>query len=282
MLTQRLSEKTRWFRNTVTGILFATAVSFVSSATLDAASSSDPFAPAGLETQLSDMMGEADLVMHGTVRYIDYLMSEPSEESPTALPHTFVTYRVQDVIKGKVTDDYITLRFIGGLDHESLRFLASSEVPMFDVGDEDILFVKDNGSRQCPLAEGQKGRLRVIKQQVYTDGGREISLTEDGKLSPGKSHKFFEVLTTDIEGKPMVTGDLDDLQEDPTGAVYLDEFLTKISEIEAPNRSFGIFQSADPTKPFAGPDLRPMTPPTVKDFEETEELEERTPFDPEY
>jgi hypothetical protein len=218
MLTQRISRKTRWFRNSVTAILLVTAISAASSTILQAASPSDPFAPADLETRLSDNMGEADLVMHGTVRYIDYVMSEPSEESPTALPHTFVTYRVQDVIKGKVTDDYITLRFIGGLDRATLRFLGMSEAPMFDVGDEDILFIKDNGSRQCPLVKGRQGRLRVIKQQVYTDGGREIALNSESKLSHGKSHRFFEVLTTDIEGKPMTTGDLDQLQEGPTDA----------------------------------------------------------------
>jgi hypothetical protein len=282
MLTQRPSEKTRWFRNAVTAILFVTAISAASSATLQAASPSDSFAPADLETRLSDMMGEADLVMHGTVRYIDYVMSEPSEESPTALPHTFITYRVQEVIKGRLTDDYITLRFIGGLDHSSLRLFVSSEAPMFDVGDEDILFIKGNGSRQVPLVKGRQGRLRVIKQQVYTDGGCEIALNEEGKLSPGKSHRFFEVLATDFEGKPMITGDLDQLQEGPTDAVYLDEFVTKMSGIKAPGGSSEMFKSADPMVPFAGPDLRPVAPPVVSDFEETEELEERTPFDPEY
>jgi hypothetical protein len=43
-----------------------------------------------------------------------------------------------------------------------------------------------------------------------------------------------------------------------------------------------MFKSADPMVAFAGPDLRPMAPQAAEDFEETEEPEERTPFDPEY
>ena len=70
------------------------------------------------------------------------------------MPYTFVTYKVTKVMQGSAGRS-LTLRFAGGADGRG-GFVDVTGVPTFEVGDDDILFVKGNGSDGCPA-----GRMRV-------------------------------------------------------------------------------------------------------------------------
>lgn len=107
---------------------------------------------------------EADLVFKGKVTDIAYKNSE------AGIPHTFVTYTISEVISGDYSDRTLTLRFEGGIDEKGLAYLVSN-LPTFDVGDEDILFVKGNGEMPCPLAGCTKGRIRIISGVLQDEHG---------------------------------------------------------------------------------------------------------------
>jgi hypothetical protein len=93
----------------------------------------------------------AQLVFEGEVVDVRYRPSTASAGDPLRIPHTFVTDRVDRVYKGSLADDgragsvdTLTLRFIGGEGTDD-EYLMASGLPLFDIGDRDVLMVAGNG-----------------------------------------------------------------------------------------------------------------------------------------
>lgn len=158
---------------------------------------------------LARMSRRAELVFTGEVVGVQYANSDIVPElladgSPALdaggapilvdgsdLPHTFVTYRVEKVFKGRVEGRSVTLRFLGGVndlprsqseiapESPADEVFGVSETPLFDTGDRDLLFVRGNTTAICPLVNCSAGRFRLIpkaadRRFVYTDRGEEL------------------------------------------------------------------------------------------------------------
>ena len=87
---------------------------------------------------------------------------------------TFVTFKVDDVLKGDAGTTY-SMRMLGGTVDG--RTMEVTDAPKFKVGDHDLLFVENNGSQFIPLVGIQHGRFRILKDQT----GRETLLTGEGQ-----------------------------------------------------------------------------------------------------
>jgi hypothetical protein len=86
---------------------------------------------------------------------------------------TYVTFKVDDAIKGNPGATY-TLRMLGGtVDGETMEV---SDSPKFQKGDRDILFVEHNGNQFIPLVGIMHGRFHVQTDAV----GREIVAKDNG------------------------------------------------------------------------------------------------------
>lgn len=227
-----------------------------------------PARPARLDDtrDLQSMKARADLVFQGEVVDLQYVQSTPREDQ-VALPHTFVTYRVDSVLKGNAGGETVTLRFLGGLD-PSGKYLRASISPQFDLGDTDILFVQRNGTAICPLVENSAGRLRVIEGRVYTDLGREIHVGPNGSLGTGPRHLLEAVRVTHVAGgEDEVMGfGPDALVDTPSNAAAVHEVLDAIATTlhEATGRvdvDEALFVSANATVPFLAPDFAAAPPP---------------------
>ncbi len=144
------------------------------------------------QQELKVSVKNADYIFQGVVTKVEYQVSEPSQ-----IPHTFVTFRVEKFIEGGLKQEFVTLRFVGGPDNKG-RFLIASGVPLFDVGDRDILLVRDNGKSACPLVGCAEGRFRVINNQVFSDDGRTILIGNLGQLFYGKPQQLEGVLSNKI------------------------------------------------------------------------------------
>ncbi len=134
-----------------------------------------------LETKFDrHLIKEADLIVEGVVSNIDYKESTGDGKLTETLIHTFVTFTVEHIFKGDIlTGNTITLRFQGGLESKG-GITVIDEIPLFDIGDRDILFVKDNEDSPCPLVGWNQGLFRVInKQEIYSDSGHEIVLADN-------------------------------------------------------------------------------------------------------
>jgi hypothetical protein len=152
------------------------------------------------------MLKRAGLVFEGIVERVDYAFSDPQGGTHPRIPHTFVTYRIADVIRGDVQGDTITLRFIGGRGDEA-EFLMASELPLFDIGDRDVLLVSGNTVSGCPLVGCSAGRFRVIQGHVFNDEGQAIELDSAGKLALGAYYDLPEVMTHKVSQTTLVRHD---------------------------------------------------------------------------
>jgi hypothetical protein len=161
---------------------------------------------------IDKMAAQADAVFQGTVIDIDYRYSDPVENQP-ALPHTFVTFAVAEVLHGNVPDNTLTLRFLGGPLKDG-GAMMSNQTPKFDIGDEDLLFVRDNGVAECPLVECANGRFRIINNTMYNEYGQQIVLDDNKKMLLGDRVKLEEVDTYIIGDQLIRRKSFDDLSED--------------------------------------------------------------------
>lgn len=88
---------------------------------------------------------------------------------------TFVTFKVDDVLKGDVGANY-TIRMLGGtVDGQTMEV---TDAPKFQVGDRDLLFVENNGRQFIPLVGIQHGRFRIQKDQ----SGEEHLITGEDQM----------------------------------------------------------------------------------------------------
>ena len=221
-------------------------------------------APSG-QRSLKEMLARSELTFIGRVEKIEYLLSEPTGPEGVRVPHTFVTYRVEQVFLGRAPGVLVTLRFVGGFDSRKLRYMASSNTPQFDLGDHDILFVEGNTKKMCPLVGGVEGRLRMIRGQAYTETGRAVLMGDDGSLSSGGKYRFEEVSITNVNGRPFCTQTIGPgATEFPSDAVEAGVLMAAITDLARDATPAQAFVNADPAAPFAGPDMTPAPPPTEK------------------
>jgi hypothetical protein len=143
------------------------------------------------------LLRSADLVFAGVVEKVEYAFSDARGGKRPRTPHTFVTYRIEDVLRGHAPGETITLRFIGGRG-EQASFLLASELPLFDIGDRDVLFVSGNTVSGCPLVGCAEGRLRVIQDRVFNDEGQAVELDADGRVVLGSYYDLPEVMTHEV------------------------------------------------------------------------------------
>ena len=79
---------------------------------------------------------------------------------------TFVTFKVDETLKGDAGTTY-TMRMLGGtVDGETMEV---SDAPKFKMGDHDLLFVEHNGSQFIPLVGIHHGRFRIQKDLAGND-----------------------------------------------------------------------------------------------------------------
>lgn len=120
--------------------------------------------------QTRELLTASELVFSGKVASIEY------KDSIDGIPHTFVTYDIDQVISGQADGSQITLRFMGGRQQKGdvIRYLDVSESPKFRVGDHDILFTSRNNHSICPLAQCASGRFRNVNGILASDDGRAV------------------------------------------------------------------------------------------------------------
>lgn len=136
----------------------------------------------------------ADAVVLAKVVDVQYAFSKGDGRQLETLPHTFVTFEISRVLKGNPNQARVTLRFLGGRGKES-QFMMVNNAPLFDPGQDDILFIKGNQTVSCPLVSCAEGRMRLIKDMSYSDVGQQLVQTPKRQLAFGKFEPLEEVLS---------------------------------------------------------------------------------------
>ena len=86
---------------------------------------------------------------------------------------SYVTFQVEDAVKGEPSQSYVMRMFGGTVDGVTM---AVSDSPSFNVGDRDILFVEHNGTQFIPLVGIMHGRFQVQQDQT----GNDVVVRADG------------------------------------------------------------------------------------------------------
>ena len=231
------------------------------------------YSPSSLATssggspKLASYVSEADFIFRGVVDDVQYALSEPTGPEGTRLPFTYVTFKVNTALKGAPAGKTVTLRFLGGLDKRNGLFMTSDQTPLFDVGDEDVVFAKKGGTLTS-LVRNKEGRFRVIGDQVYSDDGQEITVDRKSVVHSGKRHAFEEVMTTRVgdrtmtfqgHGKTEATGT-------PSKAIRSDVFAQAIvdSVAKTPAAQLEAFGGDDPQAALPEIDMSPAAPPSSR------------------
>jgi hypothetical protein len=156
----------------------------------------------GRSWTLDQTVERAGLIFEGTVVAIAFRDSDQLPNNQARLPHTFVTYEVGEVLRGRSESRRLTLRFLGGWSGQTGRIMRIPHSPLFKLGDRDILFVAGNGAAACPLVACGLGRFRVWQDQVYTDAGLAVRLNAEGKLRIGPDRLPHEQLSMEFPPAP--------------------------------------------------------------------------------
>lgn len=136
------------------------------------------------ESNLRMYVEQSNLVLIGDVADVSYRNAR-IEGGGGVLPHTIVTYRIRNVLRGKAPGETFVMRFVGGSDGQG-HFTSVSGVPMFQPGEQDLLFIANNGKNGCALVECEWGRYRIVKNAIYnTHGAPVLSLIKEHALARG-------------------------------------------------------------------------------------------------
>lgn len=115
------------------------------------------------------LVDQAEVIFQGTVTKVN---SEWVGEGAERHIATFVTFSVKDALKGTPGKSFTLRTFGGTVDGETMMI---GDAPTFNVGDEDILFVENNGSQVVPLVGIMHGQFHVRKDA----SGREMVTTNE-------------------------------------------------------------------------------------------------------
>jgi len=160
----------------------AGSVQMAAAVTFMLASSSAVYAQASVP-DITDLANAAQMVVHSRVSKVQYRMSATGDHGQPSVPNTIVTYDVLRSVRGDGPTT-VTLRYAGGPDGRGHVYQLSN-VPVFQVGDEDVLFVQNNGANACPLVNCNDGRYRVLHGAIYDGTGVPVQAVRNNKVVTG-------------------------------------------------------------------------------------------------
>lgn len=146
------------------------ALRFLSCAAAVAVAASSALATTVIAPTWDQLVGQAELIFQGTVTNVQ---SRWEGEGKDRHIQTYVTFKVDDQVKGKAGSSY-TISMLGGTVGDET--MEVTDAPKFKVGDRDVLFVEHNGQQFIPLVGIMHGRFRVQRDGA----GNEFIATNSG------------------------------------------------------------------------------------------------------
>jgi hypothetical protein len=119
------------------------------------------------------LVSDADAIFEGTVTAMH---SEWTGEGADRHIVTYVTFKVEDAIKGEVGGEFTIRMFGGTVDGHTMEV---TDAPRFKIDDRDILFVTHNGTQFIPLVGIMHGRFHV---QQDGNGANEKIAKDNGAI----------------------------------------------------------------------------------------------------
>ncbi len=114
------------------------------------------------QVTIDEMLQQCQFVFEGKV------LSLEAEENSQKRIHTYVTFKIQNIIKGEYSSDTITLSFLGGTVGDVTMSVSDMKFPQ--VGERGIYFVESlERSQVNPLYGWSQGHFLVQPDDTGTD-----------------------------------------------------------------------------------------------------------------
>jgi hypothetical protein len=137
-----------------------------------------------LPMDLEDLADQAGLIFTGTAVHSEVVLSKDGK-----FPFTFVTFQVEEALKGAVRNGELTLRFHGGVLGDEAVVVAG--MPELTVGQKYLLFVRGNGTSAFPVVGWRQGQFRFTREPgsnrtlLVDSEERAVQGIEQGKWARG-------------------------------------------------------------------------------------------------
>jgi hypothetical protein len=118
-----------------------------------------------------ELVAQAEVIFQGDVTNVS---SQWVGEGAQRHIVSYVSFKVEDALKGSPGETYTIRMFGGTVEDETMEV---SDAPKFKVGDKEILFVENNGSQVVPLVGMMHGRFHVRRDH----SGQEVVTTNEGE-----------------------------------------------------------------------------------------------------
>jgi hypothetical protein len=132
----------------------------------------------------AQLVSQAELIFQGTVTDVKSMWVGEGAQRHI---QTYVTFKVEEAIKGNAGETYWISMLGGTVDGETMEV---TDTPKFKVGDRDILFVEHNGEQFVPLVGINNGRFHVQRdaqsQRDFVSTGESQPLADVAKLGHGE------------------------------------------------------------------------------------------------
>jgi hypothetical protein len=122
-----------------------------------------------------ELVTNAEMIFEGTVTT---MRSDWAGQGSDRHIVTYVTFKIEDAIKGALGADYTIRMFGGTVDGQTIEV---TDAPRFKTGDRDILFVEHNGTQFIPLVGIMHGRFHVqldengVNEKIAKDNGATVA-----------------------------------------------------------------------------------------------------------
>ncbi|MCE5265584.1 MAG: hypothetical protein LLG97_18915 [Deltaproteobacteria bacterium] len=158
---------------------------------------------------LTQLTSQADLIFHGRVTAVHASW----DDSRTAI-WTSVTFAVDEVIKGDLAENVITLRLPGGaIEADDIRMEVDG-VPKFRPGEETVIFCSRDSQMRNPIIGWHQGQFKIRDDKLT--GGKLIddkrasrlmtparTPASSGAVAPGTPLKSFIEEIKRIKNLPL-------------------------------------------------------------------------------
>lgn len=169
---------------------------------------------------IEEVISDSELVFEGKVINLEY--KTPPDRNRI---YTFVTFEVNDVIKGDYIDKTIEIRYPGGKEGDQVASVTDMVIPQ--VGEEGIYFIKSLTKHYIhPLTGWAQGQMNIVtddagKKRVFSVSGESISHVN--RLGP-KKKGAEQNLSADVASGVQTSKQKDQ-------AMLLDEVKSQLKEI---------------------------------------------------
>jgi hypothetical protein len=173
------------------------------------------YASTVLEVSLDDMLQNAEFVFEGNVIAVESKQSDPKRI------HTYVTFEVEDVIKGDYPKREITIRYLGGQVENLTVKVSGLRLP--ELGEHGIYFVESIRRNQVnPIFGWDQGHFIINKdgngnQRLLTNkrlpvlAVKKNAVPSEKKINSRGVARELEVGQTDESDKALTVEQFKDI-----------------------------------------------------------------------